>query len=258
MADSVHISKAQLDALHKPGCLTKCNGDKRKKGDPCAHIANAIEQAEDHDTTYNYPTYIELCSETNDFFMPSTSPKARLQKCPRAGEWDIGVGNNFQHYKVPYWHNSHHIVPNGSLKSSIAEAGKGDRRLPNLIKYALLKAEYNLNFKDNMVILPMESVVAQALALPRHLKGDEVRTGEKTEIFSHPDYSKYVTEGLVPILNGYKKTLADALKKEHLALPGSLARSELEQLSMTLYIEIIHYGSIAKKVGSLADVVKGK
>lgn len=255
MADNIHISKADLDALHKPGCLTRCTS-KRQPSNPCSHICRAVEQTEDHASTYDYPTYIELCSNTNDYFLPTSSSRARLTRCPRPNEWDVGVGNNFQHYRVPYWHNAHHIIPNGVMRSGIAKVGKEDSRLPRLIKYALLKAEYNLNFKENMVILPMQSAIAQALALPRHLKGDEVGPGELPEIFSHPDYSTMVENELVPVLNRYKQMLADATKKEHLALPGSLSRTALEQLSRDTYVQILSYGSTATVVGSLADVAR--
>jgi len=250
MANEVHVSKTELEVLHKPGCLTR--HQKRANGNTCSHQWQAVQQAIDHAGVYNYPTYAALCSDGVSFFKPSASSARRRR--PSKGDWNVGVAGNFEHYRVPYWHNAHHIIPNGVLRSGIAKAGKGDARLPRLIKYALLKAEYNLNDKENMVILPMQSIVAQALGLPRHLKGDEVGPGEVAELFSHPDYSTQVENKLVPILNKYKRMMAEALKKEHLALPGNLSRSALEQLSINTYIAIITYGSTAKAVGSLADV----
>jgi hypothetical protein len=253
MADSVHVTKTQLDALHKPGCLAR--HQKRDSGNPCSHQWQAVEQAEAHAGVYNYPTYQELCRESTggSYFRPSAT--TGLRRRPAPGEWDVGRGDNFQHFRVPYWHNAHHIIPNGVLRSGIAKAGKGDSRLPNLIKYALLKAEYNLNDKENMVILPMQSIVAKAIALPRHLKGDEVGPGETPEIFSHPDYSTRVETKLVPILNKYKKVIAKALEKKHPELPGPISRSALEQLSMEIYSAIISHGSAADFNGSsLADV----
>lgn len=253
MSDSVHITKAQLEALHKPGCLTR--HQKRQTGNTCSHQWQAVEQARAHASVYNYPTYKELCRKSTElhYFRPSATAVRRMRPAPY--EWNVGRGDNFQHFRVPYWHNAHHIIPNGVLRSGIAKAGKGDSRLPRLIKYALLKAEYNLNDKENMVILPMQSVIAKAIALPRHLKGDEVGPGETPETFSHPDYSSRVESKLVPILNRYKKVIAQALKKKHPELPGPISRSALEQLSMETYIAIISRGSAEDFNGSsLADV----
>ena len=252
MADSIHISKADLENLHKPGCLTR--HQKRAEGNTCSHQWQAVIQTQNHASTYDHPTYHSLCvrSRGPTHFQPSIS-RRNLMKRPKCGEWNVGVGRNFQHFKVPYWHNAHHIIPNGSLRGAIAKAGKGDSRLPRLIKYALLKAEYNLNDKENMVILPMQSVVAEALGLPRHLRGDEVGPNEKPEMFSHQNYSDYVEGKLVPILNKYKRLMAEALKKEHLGLPGRLSRGELETLSMNTYIMIITTGSAASFTGTPLD-----
>ena len=43
---------------------------------------------------------------------------------PKPNEWDPGRGNNFKDWREPYWHNSHHIVPNAVLNSSISDAGE--------------------------------------------------------------------------------------------------------------------------------------
>jgi hypothetical protein len=255
MADNVHITDVELEAMHKQGaCLTR--HQQREEGNLCSHQWQAYQQSLDHASTYDYPTYIELCEKSSNkvsYFYPSAT--STRSKRPRPGDWDVGVGQNFQHFRVPYWHNCHHVVPNGVLRDAITDAGNSDARLPNLIKYALLKAEYNLNDKENMVILPMQSVVAKALGLPRHLKGDELGPGEKAEMFSHPDYSARVKQKLVPIVNDYKRIILDALNKKHPALPGPVSKSKLERLSMSTYIDIITFGSSKKFSGeSLADV----
>jgi hypothetical protein len=252
MADNVHITDLELDAMHEQGaCLTR--HQRREEGNLCSHQWQAYLQAEDHASTYDDPTYISLCSNRTSYFQPSV--RSAFVRKPRRGDWDVGVGENFKHYRVPYWHNCHHVIPNGVLRDAITETGNANELVPNLIKYALLKAKYNLNDKGNMVILPMQRIVAKAMGLPRHLKGDDVGPGEKAEKFSHPDYSGQVKQKLVPILNDYKRIVMNALKKKHPALPGPLSKSRLEQLSMSTYIDIISFGSAESFDGeSLADV----
>src|SRR5258708_1967786 len=197
MGENSHVTEQDLKELHQPkggasqkGCLTR--HQKRKEGHLCSHQWQARGKAETDPTVHNYPAYWTLCgdgrfrsaariTEAGNVFPPNYAESWLGQfwkKKPthKGKEWNLGKGRNFNHYTEPYWHNAHHIIPNGTLSAAIAEAAESAKEkaaeLLNLIKAGLLKAEYNLNDKVNMIILPMQKNVDHSLSLPRHLKGD--------------------------------------------------------------------------------------
>jgi len=255
MANKGHVTQSQLDKLHKEGaCLTR--HQRRAPGNKCSHQWQAQKHAESDPTLYNYPRYYTLCdwkpggilaTALKTVGFPPGYARADLgewlgkfwrDKPTHAGkEWDVGKDNNFQHWIKPFWQNAHHIIPNRALASAISDAAKraNEARLINLIKQGLLKAEYNLNDEINMVILPMEKIVAAGMALPRHLKRDESGPNEKGEFFSHADYSKKVEIKLASIMMNYVETLAKALQEEHEGPPDEISKQQLEDLSREIY-----------------------
>lgn len=233
-----HVTKADLEKLHQPpegaggkGCLTR--HQRREEGHKCSHQWQAGVKARSHWKVYVVKGH------------PNLNPLA-----PDA----------FTHFKNPYWHNAHHIIPNGSLKTAIADAGKGTAGMTNLIKQGLLKAQYNLNDKINMVILPMQMEFGVLLRLPRHLKGDQVGPGEKSEMFSHAAYSDEAEEKLRPIMDQYKAIAADAMKdaeKEHKKPDATFSKQALETLSDTLYKAIKSAGKEepGQALSNLTDLI---
>lgn len=217
MARANHVTKADLEKLHQPpggaggkGCLTR--HQKRTNGHECSHQWHAGEKAKADSSVYEVAGASHLSAN-------------------RPG--------NFDHFKVPYWHNAHHIIPNGALKGAITKAGKEKAGLTNLIKQGLLKATYNLNDRKNMIILPMEQDVGDLIRLPRHLRGDGTRR------FSHPDYSRDAEEQMKDIIDSYKKIALDALKaveKTHEKPNATLSKTALETLSEQLYEQIKNFG----------------
>lgn len=210
-----HVTAADLRNLHQPpegaggkGCLTRHQG--RAEGNKCSHQWQAVVKARSHWRVYEVPGKPEL---------------------------SVLKAGNFGHFKRPYWHNAHHIIPNGALKAAIAEAGKDAKGIVNLIKQGLLKAEYNLNDKINMVILPMESKYGVLLRLPRHLKGDEVGPGEKGEFFSHEAYSDEAESSLEPIMDDFRQKADDAQSSAapHDKPDVTLSKKRLENLSQRIY-----------------------
>lgn len=236
-----HEKEHDLEALHKEGaCLTR---HKERSKSLCSHQDQARIQGETDDkAVYKYPAYKSLIDKGTKTW----ATRQRLtgsgnlfpegygerRKIPKPGEWDPGPGDhgNFEHFLRPWWHNAHHIVPNGSLNTAIVDAAKSDARLDNLIRAGLLAAEYNLNDKVNMINLPMESVIGKTYGLPRHLRGDEVPDDVKAEFFSHTDYNKCIEGRLKSIMNDYKAALADALK-DHPPSPQKLSKDKLVKLS---------------------------
>lgn len=226
MADG-HIKDEDLKAVHQDrdgggskGCLTR--HQRRDNGNACSHQWQAYLKAQDDSWRYD------------------------VHDRPR---WSVDMPGNFQHFRRPYWHNAHHIIPNGSLKNAIASTGEDNADIPRLIEIGLCKAEYNLNDKINMVILPMERSVAARVGLPRHLKGDDVSPGEKPEKFSHKDYSNRIENEVKSALSEIKQTVANALNKTegtHDVPNFTLSKKKLEQLSRSVYDGITTAGLVGE------------
>ena len=201
----------------------------------------AVVRAETEDqVVYNYPAYKQLCARgsywtgafrtrAGNIFPPGHRV---LEPRPKEGEWNVGVNKNFSHYLKPYWHNAHHLVPNGTLKRSIDAAGAENARIRDLIRIGLLMGEYNLNDKKNMMILPMGAEVADAMKLPRHLHGDAGVTR-----FSHPDYDAKVLTMLKPVTDQYA-ALVSKKAEDHKEPPTKLAKDQIVSISNTIHSDI--------------------
>src|SRR5262245_42003499 len=239
-----HPPKIPNEELHQAkgggggkGCLIRHHP--REKGHHCSHQWMAQERAEGEDKgVYNYPAYDSLCTtgtyttgayvtRKQGIFPPGhgmTEPR------PNPYEWDVGSRGNFEHYLKPYWHNAHHLVPNGTLKRAID--GAGDDKIADLIRQGLLMGEYNLNDKANMMILPMGAAVADAMGLPRHLHGDQGVTR-----FSHPDYDARVLTMLKPVMDQYAAMVKNK-SEDHKEPPTKLAKDQLISISDTIHSAI--------------------
>lgn len=232
----------------------------RETGHLCSHQWQAIVKAEANPGMYNYPKYADLCgdgrfvtgarvSKKGNFWPPRYAMQHTFdaagnwvpyKKRPKPGQWDVGVGRNFQHYLKPYWHNAHHIIPNSTLSKAIDESVKNEEeagKLALMIKGGLLKGTYNLNDQVNMVILPMDKAVGDAMNLPRHIKGHEAGPNEKAEYWNHPDYNRLVQLGLRPVMITYLSAIKKALAqgKDHDKIPTKLAKKELEEASDAVF-----------------------
>lgn len=250
MAGTSHFSDADVRNLHQPkggasekGCLTRHQS--REQGHQCSHQWHAYVKAEDNAAMYNYPAYQTLCGEGSFRTGARISKKGSpfppnyamthmfpMKKRPRPGQWDLGIKRNYLHFTKPYWHNAHHLIPNSTLDTAIRDVSTSDPRLYDLIRGGLLKGEYNLNGKKNMIILPMDQVVAEAMQLPRHLRGHE--SGPAPEYWNHPDYNQIVRTRIRPVMNEYKSLAAQALK-DHPAVPNKLAADKLDAVSEEIF-----------------------
>jgi hypothetical protein len=95
------------------------------------------------------------------------------------GAWNLGEAPNFEDWKKPYWHNTHHVIACGEVKASFP-LEKEQRRL--------LASDWNINEMDNVIILPKQFAVAHALKLPTHVPPD----GKQ----EHDNYSKQLADQL--------------------------------------------------------------
>ena len=75
----------------------------------------------------------------------------------------------------PYFHNAHHIIPQGAIKGFVIFPEGG--ALPAQRRDIVLASKWNINNPDNMVILPQELQVAAIAQLPAHCPyGDRKHT----------------------------------------------------------------------------------
>lgn len=176
----------------------------------CSHRWQAYLKAEENSGVYDWPAYRSLSKRAP--VQTSASVKdgkmfpawyTRWLPAPEEHAWDVGQGENFKEKcYTPYWHNAHHLVPNGALRSAINEVGKGTAKPAEVrleVRQGLLEVKYNLNFKRNLIILPIDKSVGRALKLPVHLSRARARR--------HSAYSKSVKSELDQIFSQVKEAL---------------------------------------------------
>jgi hypothetical protein len=212
----------------------------------CSHRWQSYLQMEGDSGLYNWKKYEKLANKrsrintfaTNGF--PECYQKTLAQ--PKPNQWDVGVEStpigggwggavkkNFW-WKCyhPYWHEAHHIVPNSTLRNAIIdfakEVEKGDE-LVITIRGGLLDEKYNLNEQLNMIMLPLDKEVAEALGLPRHR--------QTVSYWNHSVYSKHVKGELKKIFSALKQELV-----EHKNPTYSNLKEQIEGLSKRLYPQI--------------------
>ncbi|MDH5228520.1 MAG: AHH domain-containing protein [Gammaproteobacteria bacterium] len=280
-----HLSPDEIEAFHmngqeqsNKGCLWRHISD-FDEGNHCSHRWQARLKGQDDAHLYNYPAYKSLCLdhkasnkeedsyETAAYSGPKQNKPSnyamqhlfplQLRKRPRPGQWDISLGHNFfENATKPYWHNAHHIIPLSVLQNSIQDAGKNTSGVTEIIKKGLMKGGYNLNHKINMIILPHDRVVAEAIGLPRHLRGHEARGKEpnKRRETDHPDYSRRVKFQIRSVIDDYKQKAEEAKDCEGEPDIPALSKKKLEDISKKIYKTIITAGPHLK--GKSLDELK--
>ena len=191
----------------------------------CSHQWQAFKRAEDDPSPYDWPAYQGMKAGTQVFFQGGSKYVA----APAKGDWDVKEGNFDSHCNRPYFHEAHHIVPNSTLAKAIA--GSFDlQKLIYRVRGGLLDAEYNLNYKHNMIMLPLDKAVAAQLKLPRH---------RLLPAMAHRVYSTFVeTE-----LKKHFMTIAAELDEdEHADLESAASKEFLDQMATLLYTNILLAG----------------
>ena len=171
-----HIKKLQEHDSHKKGCVTK-HQTEFKQGDPCSYRSNGYTHLATRVDLYHHNFTVDphfsrlppdMIAETKlghakyddlDNLINLRTPD-NPAKNPTA--WFFGVGSNYKIAYEPYNHNYHHILPETSLVS-------GELK-PNELEL-LQEAGYNVNGKENMIILPCTLLYAVAMMLPDHPGG---------------------------------------------------------------------------------------
>ena len=204
----------------------------------CNYRWQGFRRALDDDSRrYNWPRYKDLAQKNLSLFTRLRFG-VRKVKPPNETErsWDVTEdGLNFRSScNYPYWHESHHIVPHGELRDAIEDVGEGSlcEIYRRCIRKGLLEEMYNLNFKDNMVILPMDRKIAKTIKLPRH----RMTPGHR----SHRAYSKYVNQKLSAIFDKVKKQ-----EKKHIKKPKyKKCKRQLLSAAKALRTEIFAAGGL--------------
>ncbi|NNE36082.1 MAG: hypothetical protein HKN13_12645 [Rhodothermales bacterium] len=197
----------------------------------------------DNDTLYNWDKYKSLSKQTAKIKTAAYEKDGETVpswysfelKQPAANEWDVGEGkdNFFGPCYEPYWHEAHHIVPNSNLRNAILDFAKDHpaaTELVTTVRRGLLKEKYNLNHKVNMITLPLDKEVADAIGLPRH------RTTAKHR--NHAAYGKNVYNKVTEHLNGLKEQLEEHEKAGYKSL-----KKKIDNLSEQLFNQIKKSGA---------------
>ncbi len=217
----------------------------------CSHRWQAYRQATGDSTWYNFAAYKSLITNSriakykkpidNSWDLDKTSKVWRTDKNGVKKQLDV---KNFRQWcTVPYWHNSHHIIPNGVLNGLLLESSMTDMRLFWLVRVCLLNAKYNLNAKENMILLPMRKYVANVLCLPRHIAGVDCEPSVTPERVNHSKYNSNVRIKVKKVISKFAK---DIVAEEHNVKLPKIAKTKLENISKNIYKKLRAWGKKAK------------
>lgn len=247
-----HLSLLTASFLHDwGGCICRHTF---KKGSACDYQKNGFDITSSRTSMYNdkKPKIDEKNKKKamrdiyKEVFLKAEKPRPQLNKWmskfkgamkrlhdnPKA--WNVGEscyrdkGKNFlprRHegagWWYPYMHNWHHMIPSGATYDYIVgedgESGVWRLRL-------LMFTKYNVNCKENIILLPKERFVGRALGLPVHCPYNSP---------NHRDYSAVCESRLTKIRN----TLNKAITEEECSIAISKcqeAKNAMMALSNTL------------------------
>jgi hypothetical protein len=156
---------------------------------------------------------------------------------------------NFSQDTWPYWNNAHHLIPKGLFAAQIASQ---QHPVPNVMSKALMMAQYNINHKINMFMLPQDKEVAQILGLARHIQLRHPEEGMAEVFTDHPSYNHLVEQWLGSIIAKYKEICDTATPEEHKIPNAQLDKAILERLSKILMNLLLAWGKA--EAGASLDV----
>ena len=141
---------------------------------------------------------------------------------------------------VPYWHQAHHLIPSSLFRNALLNSAGGELDdVYFLARKGLLAAKYNHNGKDNMIILPMQDVVADALRLPVHTTAPQ-----------HDAYDRRIKQKLDSVLQEYAAQIA--LKAHDEDVPA-FTKAQLVSYSKDLFSRIANGIFISITLDDLPD-----
>lgn len=209
MSEAQHLKDSKEKLRHEEkgegACLNRhlAGTPQETVGQACSHRWQSYKATQKRKKDYDYPKYKSLCVETEeerDKQKFATSKNRRRNyppwytgslRAPLENSWDVAGDNFFTKCTIPYWHEAHHAIPNSVLRKAIDSVVKefdAPDEATRIIRGGLLDEGYNLNHHENMITLPMDRRVSDAIDLPTHRQTAMHR--------NHPRYNRYVEKGL--------------------------------------------------------------
>lgn len=146
---------------------------------------------------------------------------------------------NFTISSVPWKNQVHHVLNHSSLNKLIDSF----ENISDVVSLGLLGELYNINHKDNMIILPTENYWSKKTGLPKHYG-------------SHPDYSRLIKSEVEDALSGYKDLNEKAADPNHPKPDPIAVKQELLDISKDWYEKIVGVVNTNKGKTNEADVIK--
>ncbi|CAA0102974.1 Uncharacterised protein [BD1-7 clade bacterium] len=137
-----------------------------------------------------------------------------------ANLYHFNIGNNFKHWRVPYDHQAHHLLPKEFNKFLKADA----------TRKICAKLNYNINRGENIVYLPYNNKYAKIHDLPIHCG-------------SHPKYNNEVLRMAADFENKLKQYVQTEPCQETKDLPKDLV-DEMIALSDDLWKIVTEAGQV--------------
>jgi len=219
-----HPKHASLSSKHEDhnsvggydggSCLTG-HLSKYTSGNSCSYRWQGIKKAQENPAPYN--AHGKAYAHLNGAGFPNMAAQ--------------GV-KNFETGFMPYANQVHHVLPNSVLKNGVDTATNGDAALFEMIGQGLLVEKYNINHKDNMLILPSRWRDAVQVGLPTHC-GD------------HPTYSATVKDWMDAAMTPYKALVDQG--KLHDKPDYQDLKETLEQISRSHYNILVAWGQATIK-----------
>ncbi|WP_437331901.1 AHH domain-containing protein [Sorangium sp. So ce394] len=210
----------------------------------CSHMWQGFKQAEATSDLYNWPKYKGMKKMSLAVRYGTDGFRWRERRAPRQHEWDVGEpgprgkSNHKDSANVPYYHEAHHLVPNGVLNGCINDAFGTIDAVLWAVRAGLLDEGYNINHKHNMVLLPLDAAIAKQLELPRHRAFGS---------YSHRTYSKHVKTKVKKIISANQQNIDNCELTKY-----SDMKDQLVSLSKTLFERVVKAGK--EGVSSLDDM----
>jgi len=202
--------------------------------DSCSYRWQGLKKAKENSKIYNLDDKPEWHVDASGYRWVALESIAKdkagsvveyLEKGIKKGIEKQKVGiKNFTNGFVPYGNQVHHILPNAVLRDCIDTKSKEDADLKTVICQGLLEERYNINYKNNMLILPSAWSQACLLGLPKHLG-------------SHPGYSMKIKKAVMRALKPYQA--AKNSGEEHPEPKPEDLKDALERISDKMYKSII-------------------
>lgn len=177
--------------------------------------------------------------------------------------YTVEQGKNYQRDTWPWWNNAHHLVPKATLRNAVEglknpSGWNGPATLAEVVKCFLLSEKYNVNHFRNMIILPMDTEVGEAIGLPRHLVLEDAdakaASGDAKTKMDHQAYGNLVEKELTKILDEFTKAAKQADKGTCVTEEMKAAKDRLDELSDRCYRGITEGVSKGQPISLLASI----